>query len=630
MTPAEILYKYWNYSSFRPMQEEMIRHVLAGMDTLAILPTGGGKSICFQVPALMNPGLCIVITPLIALMKDQVGNLEKRGISTLFIHNGMSFGHVKKTFEKALSGDYKFLYVSPERLETGLFREYIPYLKVNLIAVDEAHCISQWGYDFRPSYLRIGNLRGYLKDVPVIALTASATTDVQKDICNKLNFREGFQVYSQPYIREALSYSVFDPPSKENKLIEILKKVPGSAIVYCKSRKRTKDVSKLLSSHHISSGFYHAGLTADERRQRQDDWIGNRIRVICCTNAFGMGIDKPDVRVVVHFDMPEALEYYYQEAGRAGRDGKKAYAVLLYNQSEISDLKSLVAVRYPEIKEIRTVFAAICHYLGLAANKGKDLSFDFEIGDFLEKFKLNPLLVSSVIKILEQEGYFVLSDSFFNQSTVEFFATKQTLYEFESKYPEFSPVIKGLLRSYDGIFDQRCPVDEFTLARFLRMDKEKVKSDLLELNRRKIIDYIPRSEIPKLLFLTNRPEVTDLVVDAKNISERKKAYEARLEAMIQFTIQKDVCRSILINSYFGGGEVNPCGICDVCLNKNRSPVSTNNIDTVTSVIRMNGGIQMDQLKQMSKIPLPDLLQIVEYLKDEKVLETDLQGKIKMK
>lgn len=630
MTPYELLKKYWHYYSFRPLQEEIVNHVLSGKDTLAILPTGGGKSVCFQIPALSNPGLCVVVTPLIALMKDQVENLEKKGIPTLYIHSGMNFQQVKKTFEKAMAGECKFLYVSPERLETSLFREFLPFLKIDLIAVDEAHCISQWGYDFRPSYLKIGSIRDSLNNVPVIALTASATLQVQKDICDKLKFKEGSRIFARPYAREALSYSVFQPPSKENKLIEILSKVPGSAIVYCRSRKRTKEISALLRLNNIDADFYHAGLQADERRVKQDKWINNQTRVICCTNAFGMGIDKPDVRLVVHFDMPEAIEYYYQEAGRAGRDGKKAYAVLLYHQTEISDLKIRVAIRFPENNEIRNVFSALCNYLELPANKGKNQSFDFEIGDFVEKFKLNALLVASVLKILEQEGYFVLSDAFFTQSTVEFLSSRNTLTEFESHYPGFSILIKGLLRSYEGILNHKCPVDEFTLARFLRIDNQEVRSSLAELGRRKIIVYEPRSDLPKLFFLTNRPEVDGLVINRRNILERKAAYEKRLEAMIQYTVGHSACRSVFINNYFGGSAILPCGICDVCLDKKKKGVSKDELKTITDCIRGSNGITVNELNRLTKTPVERLVSVIEYLKDEKLIVVDPEGNIRQK
>ncbi len=629
MTPVKILHKYWKHNTFRPLQEEIIENVLAGNDTLAIMPTGGGKSVCFQIPALINPGVCIVVTPLIALMKDQVENLEKRGIPTLSVHSGLNFGQVKKTFEKAMNGDYKFLYVSPERLETNLFREFLPYLNINLIAVDEAHCISQWGYDFRPSYLKIGALREQIPEVPVIALTASATQTVQKDICDKLLFRNGFQTFSQSYAREALSYSVFVPPSKENKLIEILSGVPGSGIVYCRSRKRTKEIAQLLRSHHIPADFYHAGLAAEERRQRQDDWINNRTRIICCTNAFGMGIDKPDVRVVVHFDLPEALEYYYQEAGRAGRDRKKSYAVLLFHEEEINELNNQVAVRFPQLNEIRSVYSAICNYIGLAANKGKGLSFDFEIGDFIDKFKINALLVSSVLKILEQEEYLMLSEAFFSQSIVEFLASKSTLHQFESAFPEYSPIIKGLLRSYEGIFDQKCAIDEFTLARFLKMDKNKVPEYLAALDQKKIIIYNPKSDVPRLVFLTNRPESAELIVNQANIQKRQQAYEERLRAMIAYSNQAKVCRSIFINNYFGGNPVNPCGICDVCLNKNREGISAEDIAFVIQSLQNQQMLSSAELQHLTGITSNKLVRIIEYLKDEKEVEMDGKGKIRM-
>ncbi|RYY00724.1 MAG: ATP-dependent DNA helicase RecQ, partial [Gammaproteobacteria bacterium] len=383
-----ILQQYWGYDAFRSQQEEIIQSVLEGKDTLALLPTGGGKSICYQVPALAQDGICLVVSPLIALMKDQVENLKKRGIGALVIYSGMQRKDIIRTLENARQDYFKFLYVSPERLETSLFKEYLPALNVNLIAVDEAHCISQWGYDFRPSYLKIASLREEIPDVPVLAVTASATAAVQKDICEKLHFRKP-NIFRQSFERKNLSYSVFQVEAKATKLVDILKKVQGSAIVYCKSRKKTSEVAALLQMHGLSANFYHAGLAQEERSKRQQEWIDNKTRIIVCTNAFGMGIDKPDVRVVVHMDAPDCLENYYQEAGRCGRDGKKAYAVLLYEGRDVEELEALHLNRYPGFDIIRQVYDALVNFLQIPVNDGQDRSYAFRFDEFVRNFKLN-------------------------------------------------------------------------------------------------------------------------------------------------------------------------------------------------------------------------------------------------
>src|SRR5450755_534882 len=455
---GEILKRYWNYDAFRPLQEEIINSILKGHDTLALMPTGGGKSICFQVPAMMKEGLCLVVSPLIALMKDQVANLKQKGIPALSIYSGMSYTEVIKTLKNATYGNFKFLYVSPERLETELFLEYFPLININLVAVDEAHCVSQWGYDFRPPYLRIAAIRNSLKNVPVLALTASATIEVQNDICDKLSFKNKYNRFQQSFERSNLSYSVFSPSSKQNKLIEILKNVNGSGIVYCRSRKRTREIEELLNLNGIKASHYHAGLSNDLRNTRQEEWISNKTRIMACTNAFGMGIDKPDVRTVIHYDVPDALENYYQEAGRAGRDGKKAYAVLFFNEQEIADLKKQSEIRFPDTQTIKNIYSSLVNYFQLPSGAGEGLSFDFDINDFVKKFKLDAFAVNNVLKIFEQEELINYSEQFFSPSTVVFTTERKEMELFEKTYPQYNPLIKGLLRSYEGVFDYPCSI----------------------------------------------------------------------------------------------------------------------------------------------------------------------------
>ena len=448
----KILKQYWGFDNFRPLQEDIINAILSGKDTLALMPTGGGKSLCYQVPAMAMEGTCLVISPLIALMKDQVENLRKKNITAFAIYSGMSRKEVINTLKVVTESNCKFLYVSPERLETILFREYLPGMLIKLVAVDEAHCISQWGYDFRPSYLRIASLRDELPDVPLLALTASATPDVQNDICEKLQFEKS-TIFRQSFERANLSYSVFRVDSRINKIIEIIKKVPGTSIVYCKSRKRTKEISELLQLQNIPADYYHAGLLQEERNRKQEAWINNKISVIVCTNAFGMGIDKPDVRTVIHADIPDCLENYYQEAGRAGRDGKASYAVLLYDEKELQELDEMEAIRFPSIDEIRQVYLAVANYLQVPAGTGAGQYYDFDIADFLKKFKLNSNTTIYSLKALEQEGRLTLNEQVFRPGTVQFTVTKDHLYDFEKDNPKLEPLVKTLLRAYEGIFD---------------------------------------------------------------------------------------------------------------------------------------------------------------------------------
>jgi ATP-dependent DNA helicase RecQ len=576
---VSILKKYWGYDTFRPLQQEIITSVVTGHDTLALMPTGGGKSICFQVPSLMQEGLCLVISPLIALMKDQVANLKKKGIPALSIHSGMSYKDVTKTLANAMHGNFKFLYVSPERLETDLFLEYLSSIHINLIAVDEAHCVSQWGYDFRPPYLRIADIRKHLQKVPVLALTASATLEVQNDICKQLAFTNQNR-FQQSFERRNLSYSVLEPSSKQNKLIDILKKVPGSGIVYCKSRKRTKEIEELLNLNGINASHYHAGLSGDVRTKRQEDWINNKTRIIASTNAFGMGIDKPDVRTVIHYDVPDALENYYQEAGRAGRDEKKAYAVLFFNEQEISDLTKQSAIRFPDIQKIKAIYGSLANYFQLPAGAGEGLSFDFDINDFVKKFALDAFAVNSVLKILSQEELISYNEQFFSPSTVVFTVGKTELELFENTYPQYAPLIKGLLRSYEGIFDYPSAIQESRLAKFISIKKEDLISHLHDIGRSGIIDYVPRNEKPQIKFLQNRINTADLVINQKNILKRKLAFEERLAAMMNYLRDHHICRSKMIAAYFSDTQINECGICDNCLKEKNLVISKEEFEKI--------------------------------------------------
>lgn len=627
--PKEVLKKYWGYDSFRPVQQEIIQSVTDGNDTLALMPTGGGKSLCYQVPSMLNEGICLVISPLIALMKDQVQHLKQRGIPALSIYSGMNFIEVKKTLQNAAYGNFKFLYVSPERLETELFLEFLPIIKLNLIAVDEAHCISQWGYDFRPPYLRIASLREHFPHLPVLALTASATLEVQNDICNKLNFKNNFKVFQQSFERANLSYSVFELSSKQNKLIEILKKVPGSGIVYCKSRKRTKEVAELLRLNNISADYYHAGLNSEERSRKQEEWIGNKIRIIACTNAFGMGIDKPDVRTVIHYDVPDALENYYQEAGRAGRDGLKSYAVLFYNAVEIKELKKRSDIRFPQKEMVMKVYAALCNYFQLPSGNGEGLAYDFDINVFVKNFKLEPFVVNSVLKIMEQEEKISYSEQFFSPPVVVFTTDKKELTIFENSYPQYTEVIKGLLRSYDGIFDFPAVINEVKLSKFIDIKREKLTELLNGLHRMGIIELSPKKEKPQILFLENRVNAADLIINEKNILKRKNAFEKRVDAMVRFIENKVRCRSEVIGNYFNDPDLKRCGICDNCLHLKKINISNEEFENISSAIkRLATDPAMDLKMLYSQLPLfqkNKILKVLQFLQEENILSISRDG-----
>jgi len=603
-----ILHEHWGYDDFRPLQKEIIESVLDGRDTLALLPTGGGKSICFQVPALAQEGICLVISPLIALMKDQVENLNKKGILAAAIYSGMSRRQIVQTLKNVAYGPYKFLYVSPERIETSLFLEYLPAMDVNLIAVDEAHCISQWGYDFRPPYLRIAAVREHLPGVPVLALTASATADVQKDICEKLQFKRS-HILRQSFERKNLSYSVFNIESRLNKLVDILSKVKGTAIVYCKSRRRTGEVANLLQMHGYSAQNYHAGLTQEERAKRQQDWINDQVKIMVCTNAFGMGIDKPDVRLVVHADIPDCLENYYQEAGRAGRDGKKSYAVLLHDHKDIEGLSELHTRRYPCFEQIKEVYSALVNFLQIPVYTGQDISYTFRFEPFIKNFKLDSFTSLYALKALEQDGWIDFNDKSFVPSTVVFTTSKQQLYEFEKIHPHHEPLLTTMLRTYGGIFDYPAFISENLLSRLLRKDEAEIKRSLKEIAAYHIIQYTPLNDEPQIIFRKNRVPANELTMDMTGYNKRKEAFIRRVNTMIAYTDTIN-CRSNFINQYFGDMDHKPCGICDNCLNQPSASMSTLEFKEIADAI-------VQQLS-VTSLTLPELLERLGGIKKEKI------------
>ena len=626
-----IVKEYWGYDTFRPLQAEIITAVLEGKDVLALLPTGGGKSICFQVPTLAKDGICLVISPLIALIKDQVENLKNKGINTLAIYSGMPFLEIKKTLQNAAYGNYKFLYVSPERLETALFLDYLPALNINLIAVDEAHCISQWGYDFRPAYLNIAKIREQIPTVPVLALTASATKNVQEDICEKLLFTNAAQSFQQSFARPNLSYSVFNVASKQTKLLTILKNVSGSGIVYCKSRKHTKEIADLLKLHALNADFYHAGLSNDERNTKQENWIKNKTRIICCTNAFGMGIDKPDVRVVVHYDVPDCLENYYQEAGRCGRDGKRAYAVLLYNDKEITTLLQQPTIKFPDEDTVKNVYIHLMNHLQVPSGIGEGQSFDFDLSTFSASFKIDILTAIYCIKILEQENVLSCPETFFKPSTLVFATDKNSLEDFEKTNPVFEPLIKGLLRSYEGIFDFPSTIYETQLAKFIKMDVSTVKKQLVHLHQNRLIVYTPQKDKPQIYLVQNRMYNDSFKLNLVDYFIRKTNYENRVAAILNYIENTIDCRSKLIGRYFNDTLITNCQICDNCINTNADELSPEDVEKITRELLSLAKTTSVTIKNIRML-LPiykknQLWKVLRFLQKEEQLTISNQGDI---
>jgi ATP-dependent DNA helicase RecQ len=629
-TAQQILKEHWGHHSFRPLQEEIIDATMEGKDVLALLPTGGGKSICFQIPALAKEGLCLVISPLIALMKDQVENLKKRNIRALFVHSGMSYFEVKQTLQNAAYGDFKFLYVSPERLETALFKEYLPALNLNLIAVDEAHCISQWGYDFRPPYLRIANLRSEFENVPILASTASATPVVQQDICDKLLFKN-HQIFRQSFEKPNLSFSVFNANSKFNKLLDILQKVTGTAIVYCRNRKRTKETANLLRLNNISADFYHAGLLQEERNQKQEDWIENKTRVIVCTNAFGMGIDKPDVRAVIHLDIPDNLENYYQEAGRAGRDGKRAYAVLLYTKEELAELRNLPDIKYPPVSQIKKVYQALANHLQIPVGSGEGMYYEFNLNDFVLNFKLDVFMVINAIKALDQEGILSFNEQILIPAKVSFTCDKEELVAFENAHPHLENLMKFLLRSYEGIFDNEVSINEKLLCRLTNLSAEALTKQLKELDAFDIIKYQPRKETPQIYFHQNRAPAEYLVFNQEAYLQRRHQYQLRVDAMEKYVTLAEKCRSQYIGGYFGDSEMKRCGICDNCVKLKNTQITTEEFTAITEQILQaldRNAVEIKTLlEKLNAFKKDKFWKVLDYLQSEGKVAVNEKGQV---
>lgn len=583
-TIRQVLIKYWGYSQFRPLQEDIIISVLNDNDTLALLPTGGGKSICFQVPAMAKDGICIVISPLIALIKDQVENLNKRGIKAFGIYSGMHKNEIDVALDNCVYGDVKFLYLSPERLNTELLKVRIRKMNVNMIAVDEAHCISQWGYDFRPPYLKIADIREIIPKAPILALTATATPEVVNDIQEKLHFKTK-NVLQKSFERKNLAYVVIKEEEKLNRLLKIANNVKGTGIVYVRNRKKTKEVSDFLNQNNIRADYYHAGMDAKARDYKQNFWMQSKIRVIVATNAFGMGIDKPDVRFVVHLDIPDSIEAYFQEAGRGGRDGNKAFAVMLYNENDLEQAERNFAIAYPEISEIKTVYQALGNYFQLAIGSGPDASFDFDINDFCNKYAQNPAIVFSSIKFLEREGYLLTTDALYEPSKLKITVSREDLYKFQIKNPQLDGFTKTLLRTYGGVFSDFVKINESELGRSLGISALMVKEYMMRLHKLQILTYIPQKEKPQLIYCTERVDSKDLQISPENYHTLKQRAKDRLDAIITYVTKDNRCRSQTLLDYFGEINKARCGSCDVCLERNKLNLSKLKFDMILEIIK---------------------------------------------
>ena len=625
----KILTRYWGFTSFKPLQEDIIRSVIEGRDTLALMPTGGGKSITFQVPALAKEGTCLVITPLIALMKEQVSRLNSLEIKSLAIHSAMSREEIDITIENCIYGDYKFLYVSPERISTQLFQGKIGRLNLSLVAIDEAHCISQWGYDFRPSYLKIASLRERISpDVPFLAVTATATRHVIEDIMDKLAFREK-NVLRTSFARKNISYLVRQVEEKGTYLVKTLNKVSGSGIVYVRSRKRCKEVAEMLVANGIEADFYHAGLPDELRDKKQTSWSAGKTRVIVATNAFGMGIDKADVRFVIHWDIPDSIENYFQESGRAGRDNKPAYAVLLYSPADKTRLNDSLRQKFPPVEKIKDTYEALCNFLMVPLGAGKDNVFDFSMAEFVSRYRLPVIETFNSLAFLQREGYVEFTEEINNPSRVHFIVGRDDLYKFQVANESFDGFIKLLLRSYTGMFTEFVAINEESLARKTALTRDTVYQYLVKLSSMNIIRYIPGKKTSLVIFTEERLVRKALLISPDNYLHVKEKYSARLEKMIDYAESNNRCRSVILLDYFGE-ESDRCGTCDVCRERNELDLSKYEFDIILEEIKSilsEKNPDSEELVGMISYPGEKVIKVIRWLLDHSKILQDKDHKL---